>query len=55
MQTLIEKFITFGRNSESVDETLSKPDCTLENVLDDENLVEELRNPSHKLSELYYL
>ncbi len=53
MLSAIEKFITFGRTTDGIEELLSKPDCTLEKLLDDDNFVEEVRSPPSKLVSLY--
>lgn len=43
------------RNSQAFDELLSKPETTLEQVLDDEDVVQELKNQNPKLIALYAL
>lgn len=43
------------RNSQAFDELLSKPETTLEQVLDDEDVVQELKNQNPKLIALYSL
>jgi hypothetical protein len=43
------------RNSQAFDELLSKPEVTLEQVLDDEDVVQEMKNQNPKLIALYPL
>lgn len=43
------------RNSQAFDELLSKPDVTFEQVLDDEDVVQEMKNQNPKLLALYSL
>lgn len=42
------------RNSQAFDELLSKPDVTLEQVMDDEDVVQEMKNQNPKLLALYF-
>jgi len=48
----IHRYWAFGRSSQSIEELLNNPDCTLEKLMDEEDFLQELRNMNTKLTQL---
>jgi len=46
------RFFGLGIHRSTINDLLAKPDCTLESLLDDESLIEELRNSNTGLIDL---
>ncbi len=47
------RYWAFGRSSQSIEDLLNSPDCTLEKLMDEEDFLQELRNMNTRLLQLY--
>ncbi len=49
----LNRYWAFGRSSQSIEDLLNNPDCTLEKLMDEEDFLQELRNMNSKLLQLF--